>query len=101
MSQLAEDLRAARAKITDRAHWIKGSLHHLGAKGEHLYCAVGATEVTGVPWKRVRPMQYALRSALPYEGSGTMAFNDSPRTTHADVLKLFDKAICEAEQADG
>lgn len=92
---LQSDLIAARALIDTPQKWAK---HSFGRANEPM-CALGACEVAGNAHWRDLETSRALRLALP-EGDWTQfgdnlvaAFNDDPRTTHADILALFDRAI--------
>ena len=118
-------LRQAADLIAAPASWTKG-VSARDASGRHAdrmyddavsYCAIGATECA---WQNERrrhageirypnpwapsPMTIAmhyLTDALP-EGhriSGVLYYNDSPGTTHADILALFQRAIERADAA--
>ena len=100
MSQLADDLRAAKALIDTPEKWTKG----IGRPG--CYCAMYAVGAAieqrhgGVRWG---VCDTALRKALPARRRATVdshpvvAFNDDPSTTHADIMALFSRAIATAE----
>jgi hypothetical protein len=98
---VADDLVAARAKIADEAHWIKGvdfSSERLCAMG-----AVGAALKQPMGGFRWSACEAALIKALPSSARGhashsVVCFNDRRATTHSDILALFDRAI-EAERA--
>lgn len=97
----------AKALIADPARWSKG-LFYNGRKCS--YCAVGALNVASgceTPYgagdntpKGVRIanqtarrfLDHAVNSYAPSEFS-VMSFNDKPRTSHEDVMRVFDKAI--------
>jgi hypothetical protein len=101
-------LRRARKLIADPSTWIKGSFTRK-RKGVQCYCALGAlASAAGVKIlngktlsdEKVLPEAYyeahgVLNAAakLPETGWFFAIFNDSPKTTHADVLAVFDKAI--------
>jgi hypothetical protein len=109
-------LRRARKLISDRNAWIKGSF--IGKrKGAQCYCALGALATgAGVEVVNGQTLSNAHRGGLPTEyyvahhllikaiGDSSHcvpSFNDDKRTQHADVLKVFDKAIelAKAESA--
>jgi hypothetical protein len=109
-------LRRARKLIADRNAWIKGSF--IGKrKGAQCYCALGALATgAGVKVANGKTLSNADSGCLPTEyyvahqllrkaiGDGFQwvpSFNDDNRTQHADVLKMFDKAIelAKAESA--
>lgn len=96
---LVDDLKAAKALIEDPAKWGKGMASWERAYSEPAafpLCAYGACRAANV-------MTYvdvgaALQQQLP-EPFATMdvaVFNDDPRTTHADIMALFDRAIANA-----
>ena len=85
-------LRLARHKIRTPDRWCRGALARAGS-GRPLtsesanavsFCAAGA-----------------LFSVVGYFYTGEIipVFNDAPTTTHADILRLYDKAIELAEAA--
>lgn len=90
MSQLRDDLIAARALIDTPEKWTKGSYERDGC-----YCVAGALRIAifgglddnGPYWDRYRT---AKRSLHP---SDVILFNDASETTHADMMALFDRAI--------
>jgi hypothetical protein len=98
MSQLAEDLKAAKALIADEAKWTRRTFEEGGC-----FCALGAVAeaVKFDPWSNWShdPRAWNCKLALEAEtpDRDVPAFNDHPRTTHADVLALFDRAIAAAE----
>lgn len=98
----------AKALIVDPAHWSKG-LFYNGRKCS--YCAVGALNVASgceTPYgagdntpKGVRIanqtarrfLDHAVNSYAHSKYQSVMCFNDKPNTEHADVMRVFDKAI--------
>jgi hypothetical protein len=103
MSQLAEDLKAAKALIDTPEKWHRGWY----ADGDK-HCALGAVHaVCDSPDKftwfeggRADDCRLALLHALPtkyWRGEGVAAFNDSRRRKHDDIMALFDRAIAAAE----
>jgi hypothetical protein len=101
MIQLADDLKAARALIDTREKWAATTAELM--RGHN--CIV--TALDRVSFERHVPMQHALERALPrgaHKSQPTSSlrlshFNDSRRTTHADIMALFDRAIAAAEAA--
>ncbi len=105
-----EILIAARARIADPEHWIKGHMaedtignevctDHVNA---YRFCAVGALKsvlhkVVKTHKREFKLNEYLSGKLMSYieskEFKGVPDFNDSPNTTHADVLAMFDKAI--------
>jgi hypothetical protein len=96
---LADDLKAARALIDTPEKWIQRA----GDDGYDTPCcavvAVNRRNRYGTPENDA--MRKALYLQLPaeYRHGGTLygmdvgAYNDDPRTTHADIMALFDRAI--------
>lgn len=100
MSQLADDLRAAKALIDTPEKWCKGSYHHDGMGDAH--CIVGAVMVVTPEYSKRRNMALeAIGRQTPQFDDATSGFmpryNDAPTTTHADIMALFDRAIAAAE----
>lgn len=100
MTQLADDLRAAKALIDTPEKWGKGD--GLRGPSKPKRCAIHAV-AHGVDLGREDAMVDALTAALPEGWQGGLLpiaeYNDDPSTTHADVLALFDRAIATAESA--
>lgn len=89
-------LIATKALIDTPEKWVKGTPFKITKKG-CSYCLSGAlNEVTGDFWPR-RSARAALidqiNFGLPLHTRSIVGFNDNPSTTHADVMKLLDKAI--------
>ena len=95
----AEQLRAARALISNPDNWTQGKFARdwtgkettPSATDAFCWCAVGALEKVG---SNAEPFK-ALRWSLPTGCRSISSFNDSHH--HAEVLALFDKAIAELE----
>jgi hypothetical protein len=95
---LADDLRSARSLIDTPDKWTKPPI-------PGRFCAVEAAETAecgGIGFRLGRLDELAtyraLKAALPDEGGwkarGSVgAYNDYHRTTHADIMALFDRAI--------
>ena len=103
-------LRGARKRIAKPEAWIKGfmgkDLDQLGVNADSpravAWCLIGALEceaarldmwLSGAMWRARDALVQAIpdghRCGLPME------FNDAPDVGHADVLKLYDRAIEE------
>ena len=107
MNKIRDTLIAARALIEDEKCWTKGVI----ARDEDgnawtvgctpvCWCATGAILCceTEMPPDREGALNY-LRAALPpWPARSVPLFNDDFRTTHADVLAAFDRAIELAEK---
>lgn len=96
MSQIADDLRAAKTLIDTPEKWAQDA----GEQGR-CYCASTALSV-GVGLGPHNPRYTEAMSALRLAGGfgseeEVIAFNDRGSTTHADILALFDRAIASAE----
>jgi hypothetical protein len=79
-------LRGARELLA--AGWCKGAMQSGDEYSGYKYCARGAiAAVNG----RAFPFAY-VESFVPKDRS-LPDYNDDPKTTHADILALFDRAI--------
>lgn len=97
-----DDLIAAKALIDTPEKWCKNKPAWNGQK-----CAEAAV-ATATAGHDYRPSLAALCKALPpaFMGAGNAVyaftngaisrFNDSPSTSHADIMALFDRAIAAA-----
>ncbi len=103
MRTVTQDLLAAKSLIETPDRWIRGSLRERDFMGCR-YCTLGAlSEATSVfpeADEHYNLAYAALQAQLPnYPSSGSIAwFNDDPRTTHTDVLGLFDRAIRSTQE---
>jgi hypothetical protein len=94
-----EILRAARADIADPTTWWKGGPHG-GDSRWGTYCALLAVG-NHVSDDCSHPAVIALARACGGEGPGAIIrMNDAERTTHAEVLAAFDRAIAIAEAVE-
>ena len=93
-----EILKAARAKIESPERWTRGCLARDEFGDEvppnlsvaRKWCLVGACD-------DIRALEI-LEDVLEEEGEEPpAAFNDDPRTTHDDILALFDRAIASED----
>lgn len=125
MSVVVQLLRNARALIADPEHWTKGAYART-AEGSVAYtqptvvytrleekddfeeeripckwCALGAVYAsTYWPNFILEHAEKAKRflNTASDEQRGVIAYNDDPRTTHAGVLAMYDRAIVLAER---
>lgn len=104
---LREDLVAAKALIDTPEKWCKGS----DWRGANIYtstasyappaairlqmCARSAAQT--IDCKRHSGVHVALIAALPDGWRSVAEFNDERRTTHADIMALFQRAIDACE----
>ena len=123
-ARAAHILRQAADLIATPATWTKGVSArnvsgHAATRYEDAvsYCVIGATECA---WQNERrrndgeirypnpwspsPMTIAIHylgDALPdgHKVSGLLFYNDSPETTHADIVALFQRAIERVDAA--
>lgn len=91
-----ENLIAAKALIDTPEKWCKGRRHVFygyttphGAVIVKKYCAEGAMDAVG----GLSPERQALLNQTPRAYGNVAEFNDSPDTTHADIMALFQRAI--------
>ena len=98
-----ETLRAALRLIRNKRNWMKGDYIERNIDGKPVrFCAVGALNL--VDGRYERAAYQCLLSALPsahpdFLGDDVKnlthveSFNDANRTRHADVVKLYKRAI--------
>lgn len=96
---LRDDLIAAKALIATPETWWRGDTRSYGPGCEcaATACQAATHTVTG---ERVFAMTRALEAAMPPSWTGYRSiidFNDSPYTSHAEILATFDRAIAAAE----
>jgi|TARA_A100001391_G_C5082480_1_gene280241 hypothetical protein len=100
MGALRDDLVAAKALIDTPEKWGKGNGSFLFAcVPSHQNCALTACCRVSIDAGReddYAPMYSALMASLPDGVETVWAFNDDRKTTHADVMALFDRAIAAA-----
>lgn len=94
---LKEDLIAARALIDTPEKWRQSR----GDDGPGTPCCamVAVSRVAAGDTDRRHAMWLVLRDHAPgFKDHATIGrFNDAPKTTHADIMALFDRAINAAE----
>lgn len=110
MSQLLDDLKAARSLIEDPKRWTKGVLARPSRDAgvscwpsdeqATCWCALGAALRIGgskgsTPTPRYQAIADALDEQVPYERGDVAEVNDEDG--HAAILALFDKAIAAEE----
>lgn len=91
----AEQLRAAKALIDTPERWTQCGRFREFRGATECFCAWGALDRAT---SRHGEALGWLELAIPTDAT-LPAFNDDPRTTHADIMKLFDDAIALAEAA--
>jgi hypothetical protein len=88
---VVQNLLDARARIANG--WCKGVFLTRFSGGVHVsYCALGAIGYTSGCSRNTKEEAW-LTTALPVGASSVPDYNDSLKTTHADILALFDRAI--------
>lgn len=102
--EVAGVLRKARAVVSDQTRWCRGALARdtcgrvvkpADASAER-WCALGALHVACPVGSIIRMQAFAaLRDAL-HVGMRIDEFNDT--ATHAQVVDLYDRAICSLEK---
>lgn len=108
MTQLLDDLIAARALIDAPEKWTQG-VYARDADGEELgfcddssvcFCVEGAiyTAINRGHSSAVDTAMAALMSMSPCI-QNLAQWNDAPDRTHADVMQRFDRAIAKARAA--
>lgn len=94
-----EKLRLVRTFLSDEKNWIKGAFRKDGA-----CCLSGALrdktpqdqpydDVLTVVYEAYAQLSEEMTHEPPYVHGLLICFNDDPKTTHADVLGLLDRAI--------
>lgn len=92
-----------------RDHVMRGWCKHVSVDGQGNVCAVGAIawaeKLAGIVDPTIRyelkiyPYSALMRAVEEFGDYGSVpAFNDDARTTKADVLNAFDKAIIQLEE---
>lgn len=95
-------LKKARALLDNPAKWCQGAFarakngNHIGpeTKGAVQWCAVGAVrKVAGGPSAdSIHEALHELNASIR-GGDSIMVYNDGENRKHAQVLKVFDRAI--------
>lgn len=106
MSKTVEILFRAKNILRDGTRWTKGSYKDTVGN----VCLIGAIneaeEVVGYDPEGVsyRDEAYEALCAAITGGDGSYlapeTFNDRPETTHGDVIRVLDRAICEQREVE-
>ncbi len=110
LSVVISNLNKAKIFISDPKNWAKGD-YLFGDVSDANYraCAMGALECVGVEKPQCRiaarlfdpyyevPLEHSYMfeaaMSLNSEFNSYIEFNDDPRTTHAAIMRLFNRAI--------
>src|SRR6266576_6120822 len=98
-------LVTGRAMLANEYNWCKGVGTRPGPDGGRQYCARGAISEQ-LSTHDAKPMSKehirlhaatidALEDELPDYYANVQDFNDNRRTTHVDILALYDRAIAK------
>lgn len=100
-------LKRARYLLRHKTSWRQGDYTGENKDGYMTYCLLGALGMTKEhQWERTSEVQEAIdilnraiRNLYPNQPrtNRIFIFNDSPETTHDEILKVLDKAIEYAE----
>lgn len=88
-------LTSAKILITNPNKWTKGTFGRLNGipvpvQHAECYCAVGAVmKIHGIYSAQLSYLSRVLPRGFKWVDN----FNDDSKTTHADILELFEKAI--------
>lgn len=82
------------APARDSAGWEVAPI----AKNAVRYCAIGALDAQQQPDDVYLPACHFLTAALPAPYTVLLRYNDARTTTQADILALYDRAICIASK---
>lgn len=82
--------REARELIAKRSNWGKGAYECDGK-----FCLMGAIITKSDAMTLREPLHHCIQKHFPSRPSHIEDFNDHPRTTHKDVLKVLDCAIAD------
>lgn len=93
-----DDLIAAKALIADPACWFKGAYKSMNGAAicasQAIIAVLGDKDgyTSSALWN-------ALSDARPEGFASVSGYNDDPKTTHGDIMALFDRAINAADAA--
>jgi hypothetical protein len=108
-------LMSARDVLSNQDCWGKGRLaysHYLlqpvtfGSSHADSFCALGALNAAaidhhcyGTPafYRATDALYRALPKVRQWDNNSVPRFNDDPRVSHKDILRLFDRAIASLE----
>ena len=100
MTQLQTDLKALYKLLRAKSRWTKGDDArnktglHVTALSKHATCWCllgGMTKVANNNWPRNFSMRDAIRDQIR-SGDDIQTYNDNPRRTHPQILKLIKNA---------
>lgn len=92
--RITEALIITKEIISNPKHWAQNNYSKPSKDGLRAYCSVGALNTLNLSFADYAAAKdYLDRVAIARGYSGIIGFNDSPGTTHAKILKLFDQAI--------
>lgn len=91
---IADELCRVRIVFADPNNWCQGDAYR--GQASCLWAEVGGYCIDSL--YRSLPFWFRLKCRLvgPKYAGAVITFNDLPSTTHDDILKLLDKAICIA-----
>ena len=97
-------LRHMRARLSEPGKWTKGGyardkqgrLTRSNSKDAVCFCMLGAMRTARDAGNQQNAANVLLSVLAPLGYGSIPSFNDSPTTTHADVLSVLDKAIEQA-----
>lgn len=106
MMKTSEKLRAAKALISTQKRWVKGS--YLKDEKRCMAQAVRDGTHPDEVFQDARDhLEFALQRANvrhlhapPFVHGNVTSFNDDEKTTHADVMEVFDDAIKVTEKIE-
>lgn len=95
MKPTIEVLKGMRTLLDDPKHWIKGTSQQKLKDGSYAYCVIGACDAIDDIMMPRDDVLGVLRDVTGWQGISN--WNDSPYTTHADVISALDRAIGRLE----
>lgn len=99
-------LKVVKSKINTPDTWLKNIEKSVNADGKNCYCVMGAwwntRDKDNVSRKGSWGAHDALLESLPKKykkDNSIVKYNDDPKTTHKDIMRLFDKTIARLEKS--
>lgn len=90
-------LKDAKALVANPDNWVKSKVKVTEENGRCRFCVLGALAeihaLNVLPWGAGHEARSLLYKALLRPGQTVASYNDSPATTHDDIMALFDRAI--------
>jgi len=91
-------LKWGRERIADPKHWQKGAAEFNGR-----FCALGAIGFHRSETHSLEARRFLMRALSricrkPHGVVSVSTYNDNPRRTHAQIMRMFDTAIALAEK---